>query len=123
MVFKEKEFQLKDGRSALLRNPSVDDAENMLEFIIKASGETDFLMKFPEEFAGFTLDQEKAFLRANYDNKNGLMIICLVDGRIAGSCQISFRTGEKDARLQDQVGQSEIIPPANCNEKIFGGVD
>lgn len=27
------------------------------------------------------------------------------------------------ARLQDQVGQSEIIPPANCNEKIFGGVD
>ena len=30
---------------------------------------------------------------------------------------------EKVARLQDQVGQSEIIPPANCNEKIFGGVD
>ena len=27
------------------------------------------------------------------------------------------------ARLQDQVGQSEIIPPANGNEKIFGGVD
>ena len=27
VVFKEKEFQLKDGRSALLRNPSVDDAE------------------------------------------------------------------------------------------------
>ena len=91
MVFKEKEFKLKDGRNALLRKPSVDDAENMLQFIIKASGETDFLMKFPEEFAGFTLDQEKAFLRANYDNKNGLMIICL-----AGSCQISFRTGEKD---------------------------
>ena len=30
---------------------------------------------------------------------------------------------KKSARLQDQVGQSEIIPPANCNEKIFGGVD
>ena len=30
---------------------------------------------------------------------------------------------KKTARLQDQVGQSEIIPPANCNEKIFGGVD
>ena len=27
------------------------------------------------------------------------------------------------ARLQDQVGQIEIIPPANCNEKIFGEVD
>ena len=42
MVVKEKEFKLKDGRSALLRNPSADDAENMLQFIIKASGETDF---------------------------------------------------------------------------------
>jgi acetyltransferases, including N-acetylases of ribosomal proteins len=96
VVFKEKEFKLKDGRNAFLRNPSEDDAENMLQFIIKASGETDFLMKFPEEFAGFTLDQEKAFLRANYDNKNGLMIICFVDGRIAGSCQISFLAGKKD---------------------------
>ena len=35
-------------------------------------------------------------------------------------------TGERAngaARLQDQVGQSEIIPPANCNERIFEGVD
>lgn len=61
MVVKEKEFKLKDGRNAFLRSPSGDDAENMLQFIIKASGETDFLMKFPEEFAGFTLDQEKPF--------------------------------------------------------------
>ena len=30
---------------------------------------------------------------------------------------------EKAARLQDQVGQSEIIPLANCNERIFEGVD
>ena len=62
MVFEKKEFKLKDGRKALLRSPSVDDTEDMLQFIIKASGETDFLMKFPEEFAEFTLDQEKAFI-------------------------------------------------------------
>lgn len=96
MVFKEKEFKLKDGRNAFLRSPSADDAENMLQFIIKASGETDFLMKFPEEFAEFTLDQEKAFIQEDYDNKNGLMITCFVDGRIAGNCQISFRAGKKD---------------------------
>ena len=96
MVFKEKEFKMKDGRNALLRSPSVDDAEDMLQFIIKASGETDFLMKFPEEFAEFTLDQEKAFIQADYDNENGMMITSFVDGRIAGNCQISFRTGKKD---------------------------
>ena len=44
MVFKEKEFKLKDGRSAILRSPSVDDAENMLQFIfkIKRNGGFDF---------------------------------------------------------------------------------
>ena len=42
MVVKEKEFQLKDGPNAFLRSPSADDAENMLQFIIKTSGETDF---------------------------------------------------------------------------------
>ncbi len=56
MVFEEIEFKLKDGRNALLRSPSENDAEDMLQFIIKASGETDFLMKFPEEFSEFTLD-------------------------------------------------------------------
>ena len=32
-------------------------------------------------------------------------------------------TRKKLARLQDQVGQSEIIPPANCSERTFGGAD
>ena len=96
MVFKEKEFKLKDGRDALLRSPCEDDAEDMLQFIIKASGETDFLMKFPEEFAEFTLEQEKDFIRGDYSNKNGMMISCLVNDKIAGNCQISFRTGMKD---------------------------
>lgn len=96
MVFKEKKFKLKDGREALLRSPCEDDAEKMLQFIIKASGETDFLMKFPEEFAGVTLEQEKDFIREGYSNQNGMMISCFVNGKIAGNCQISFRTGLKD---------------------------
>lgn len=96
MVFKEKEFKLKDGREALLRSPCEDDAKEMLQFIIKASGETDFLMKFPEEFAEFTLEQEKDFIREDYCNQNGMMISCLVNGKITGNCQISFRIGMKD---------------------------
>ena len=96
MVFQKSEIKLKDGRSAIFRSPSEDDAEAMLQFIKKASGETDFLMKFPEEYADFTLEQEKAFISENYDNQNGMMIACFVEGRIAGNCQISFRTGMKD---------------------------
>ena len=53
-------------------------------------------MAYPEEYEDFTLEQERAFLNANYNNKNGMMIVCVVDGKIAGSCQISFRAGMKD---------------------------
>ena len=96
MVVQETKIKLKDGRDALLRSPCEADAEEMLRFIIKASAETDFLMKYPEEFAEFTLEQEKAFINGDYRDPNGLMIACVVDGRIAGNCQISFRTGMKD---------------------------
>ena len=53
MIYKETEFKLKDGRKALFRSPRDEDAEEMLQFIIKASGETEFLMRYPEEFADF----------------------------------------------------------------------
>ena len=96
MVFENTEFSLKDGRTALLRSPCEEDAEEMLRFIIRASGETDFLMKYPEEYADFTLDQEKAFINGDYNDPNGMMISCFVDGKLAGNCQISFRTGMKD---------------------------
>ena len=97
MIFNETEFTLKDGRVALLRSPHEDDAEEMLQFIIKASGETDFLMKFPEEYADFTLEQEKDFLTGAYQSENAMMIACVVDGRIAGTCQIPFTPGRKIA--------------------------
>ena len=41
MIFRETEFKLKDGRDALLRSPCEEDAEQMLQFIIKASEETE----------------------------------------------------------------------------------
>ena len=66
MIFGEKQITLKDGRHAVLRSPCEDDAELMLDFIKKASGETDFLMKFPEEYDNFTLEQEKGFITASY---------------------------------------------------------
>lgn len=96
MLFKETAFELRDGRRALLRSPREDDAEEMLQFVIKASGETDYLMRYPEEFADLTIEQEKAFIREACQSPNGLMIVCLVDGKIAGNCQIAFRTGMKD---------------------------
>ena len=46
MTIEETSILLKDGRAAVLRSPLEDDAEEMLQFIIKASEETEFLMKY-----------------------------------------------------------------------------
>ena len=96
MNYEETEFRLKDGRAAVLRKPCEANAEELLRFIVKVSGETDFLMKFPEEYADFTLEREKDFINENCGKENALMLSCFVDGRIAGNCQIAFRTGLKD---------------------------
>ena len=96
MIFEETAFTLRDGRDAILRSPCENDAKEMLQFIIKASGETDFLMKYPEEYADFTLEQEKSFLDEAYSDPNKLMIACLVNRNIAGNCLISFNSGIKD---------------------------
>ena len=95
MLLQEKNITLKDGTPAVLRSPSEEDAKEMLSFIIRASGETEFLLKNPEEFADFSIEQEKAFLQGSNTDPNGIMIVCLVNGKIAGNCQITFRAGMK----------------------------
>ena len=45
MIIEEKHIKLRDGRDALLRSPSADDAEEMLGFLKKVSTETDFLLR------------------------------------------------------------------------------
>lgn len=96
MIFSETPFALNDGRPALLRSPGPDDAAEMLDFITKASGETEFLLKYPEEFADYTLEREEGFLRSTEQSPDQTMIACYVDGRIAGNCQIAFHPGMKE---------------------------
>ncbi|MBR0445319.1 MAG: GNAT family N-acetyltransferase [Clostridia bacterium] len=103
MIFRETAFQLKDGRRALLRSPLESDAAEMLAYIVRASGETDFLMKYPEEWDGFSLEQEKAFIRGLREDPDRCMIACFADGRLAGTCHISFRTVLKE-RHRAEVG-------------------
>lgn len=94
MLFEEKKIKLKDGRTAVLRNPEVSDAEKMLRYITKACGETDFLARYPEEW-GITVEQEEVWVKRLLESPNSLGIACFVNGQVAGNCEISFRSGLK----------------------------
>lgn len=96
MFFHEKEITLKDGRTALFRSPSPDDGAAMLEYLKTTCSETPFLLRSPDE-CDLTVESEQEFLQSMLDSKTTVMIVCIVDGKIAGNCQISRKTWRKNS--------------------------
>ena len=97
MKFDAKTITLKDGRSAVLRLPTAADAEDMLTYLIETAGETEFLLAYPEERQGMTVEQEAAFIQRMTQGDNSLFLVCEVEGRVAGCCQVDFQTRMKTA--------------------------
>lgn len=91
MVIAEHRFRLKDGREAAIRSPREEDAPQMLQFMRTAFGQTEFLLRYPEEFAGLTPEAEAKFFASLNDSPCGAMPVCFVDGQIVGNCQISWQ--------------------------------
>ena len=94
MVFQEKIVMLKDGRNAVLRCPSLSDASEMVEYLRRCCGETEYLLRYPEEIA-YTEDGERAYIQNCLDSSDSLMIVCTVNTMIAGNCQLVRRDGVK----------------------------
>lgn len=102
MFFEPKAITLKDGRSAVLRSPEPDDAEEMLEFLRMISSETDFLLRSTEDEITMTLDGERAYLERAANSPDTLMICCFVGEDeasrvLAGNCALSFSSRRKTA--------------------------
>ncbi len=94
MIFETKQIILKDGRTAILKSPSVEDAEQLLNYIKKCCGETDFLRRYPEEWK-ITVEQEEAWVKRLRSSPDTLGITCYVDGQTVGSCEINFNSSMK----------------------------
>jgi len=89
MIFKPKTITLKDGRTASFRPPCAADAAEMLDYLKQCASETDFIIRTPEECTE-TVEQEAVYLEKLRISSNNLMIVCIVDGSIAGNCQLTF---------------------------------
>lgn len=95
MIVKDIWFELKDGRRALLRSPKEEDIEGMLECLRLTAGETHFIIRYPEECGKYTYESEKALFEKINAAPNNAMIMCLVDGRVVGNCDISHSASLK----------------------------
>lgn len=95
MKIDEVRFQLKDGREAILRSPKDEDVESTLEYLVISAGETDYILRYPEECDKYTPEGEKKLFEQKNESPNEAMIMCIVDGKVVGNCAINFFTGMK----------------------------
>lgn len=95
MIINEVRFKLRDGREALLRSPKEEDVESTLEYLVVSAGETDFILRYPEECGKYTPEGEKKLFEQKNESPNEAMIMCVVDGKVVGNCEIGFFKGMK----------------------------
>ena len=95
MIVHEIEYKMKDGRKALIRSPQDADIQGVLDYLYVSAGETEFILRYPEECGKYTPEGEKALFDRLNASDNGAMLVCLVDGKIAGNCQSEWSKGIK----------------------------
>ena len=134
MIVNDIWFTLKDGRKALLRSPKDEDIRGVLDYLYISAGETEFILRYPEECGKYTYEGEKALFDRINDSDNEAMLVCIIDGKVAGNCQIAWKTSLKTrhrasvaiALLKDYWGQGigtrmfeEMIRIAEANENLI----
>lgn len=102
MIFAEKIIILKDGTEAVLRAPRKEDAPALLEYLYVTAGETEFLLRYPEECT-MTVEMEEKYIETLNQSEFDIMILCEVQGRIAGNCSLSRKRHMKQQH-QASVG-------------------
>lgn len=102
MIYSSKRIELKNGAQAVLRSPEISDATALLEYLRVTAEETDFLLRYPEECT-MTQEQEEAYLHRTLQDPNTFMILCEVNGKIAGNCNLS-RHSKAKTRHRASIG-------------------
>ncbi len=90
MIIKDIEYKLKDGRIAVIRSPRDEDIQGMLEYLYISACETDFILRYPEECNKYTAENEKILFDRINNADNEVMLVCIVEGKVAGNCHISW---------------------------------
>jgi len=88
-------IQLRDGRTALIREAVPDDAVRLLRFLDAVTGETDFLSMGPGDF-DWPEEKERRFIEDHRQADNKLLLVAEIEGRIVG---ILGYTGDDRPRL------------------------
>ena len=88
MQFEARTIILKDGRTCTLRPAHPDDAAALIEYMTRTAGETEFTLRYPDE-VNYTEEQEREILGSILNDPGQIMMVGIVDGKLAGNCSVS----------------------------------
>lgn len=99
----ERQIQLKNGQTALLRNGTAADGAAALENFLQAHKETDDLLSYPDEIT-FTAEDESRYLQEKTDSPNEIELLALVDGKVVGMAGIEAVGTQEKVRHRADFG-------------------
>lgn len=82
------EHILKDGRMLILRDPTLEDAQELMDFLKVVGGETDFLLADENGIEGLTLEGERGWITTTLAAVNTKMFVGTVEGEIVLVCDV-----------------------------------
>lgn len=82
------EYTLKDGRTLILRDPCLDDAQEMVDYLKIVGGETDFLLCDENGIDGLTLEGEREWISSTLSAPNTKMFVGTIGGEIVLVCDV-----------------------------------
>lgn len=82
------EHTLKDGRTLILRDPNLSDAQEMVDYLKIVGGETDFLLADENGIEGLTLEGERDWITNTLAAANTKMFVGTVNGEIVLVCDV-----------------------------------
>ncbi|WP_271808941.1 GNAT family N-acetyltransferase [Clostridium beijerinckii] len=87
MIFEDKKIKLKNGEECILRSPDVKDAEKLIDYLRKASSETDYMLRYPEEIT-MTIEDEEKFINDISESNKDVMISAFIYDKLVGNSSI-----------------------------------
>ena len=87
MIFNPIEIQDNLGRTVVLRNAAVSDANDLIRYLKETSGETDYLLREPNEI-NLTQEQEEYFITNMMNAERYLMLVAEIEGKLIGTCSL-----------------------------------
>ena len=90
MYFAPQNISLRDSRPAILRSPDpARDAADLVQYLHDTAADTPYVLRTPAEIT-MSVEGEERFLEMVVDSDDDCMILCEVEGRIAGNCHLKF---------------------------------